>query len=254
MLRRLGGAASSVAVLVACGARTDPGLAGKAMLDSGVSHPPHAACESADGIRLCGSGCPELPSPDCPGWGCTRAYDIRSFAPAEAGVCWSDAPDKSARHCPKCNADELCIQRAPDNIVCTSTYVCEALWDLGVRDVCRFTDGSAYDGKAIADGGACPHKSVYGLCGGSCASCGLGDVYCVGRSSSHPFGLCMRNTYDANISHCDWPCGSQANSCAVMSVASGDHGAARRFGVCIDVASCAALAPFVVGGMSCEPP
>lgn len=244
--------------LSACGARTEPGSSalGEA-LDGGTDGelPP---CVTRDGIRLCGAGCPEIPPPECPGLGCTRARDIHDFSAAQGGVCWADAPDKHSRKCPLCAADELCIQRAVDTVVCTGETVCSTLWARGVRNVCRYLDGTAYDGKGIAMTSTCPttDRWPYGPCGGKCDACGLAGAFCVGRSSSHPFGICMWPAIGpSQVSDCDPPCGNEANDvCAAMIVPAVDHAWAHRFGVCMSSAECAKLAPKIPGGLTCDAP
>lgn len=246
-----------VLALAACGARTEPGGRQRGDVADASTDSPLTPCVTSDGIRLCGAGCPEILPPECPGLGCTRARDIHDFSEAQGGVCWADATDKFSRKCPRCAADELCIQRGPDTVVCTSATVCSTLWARGVRNVCRYTDGTAYDGKGIASAAACPTTDKWpsGPCGGACGPCGLADAYCVGRSSTHPFGMCMSLTWEFQISHCDPPCGNHADDvCATMVVPDADRAWAHRFGVCVSSAQCTKLIPNVPGGVTCEQP
>lgn len=243
MLRRV------MALLVAagCGGRAGLGDGADAGMDASTTQP-HERCRSADGVRLCGAGCPAIPAPDCPGRGCTQAYNLDG-SPSAGGVCWTDRADKGARPCGECAWDEVCIHRSPTELVCASRAVCDALSDLGARDVCRYADLSPYDGRPFAVPGPCPIRTTLSeLCGGECGMCreSVGPAYCVGRSSRHPFGLC--NHPGINWENPD-TCSVCGGTCAVFETPGVDPALAWAYGPCIPIQDCEPLAEYV--GVGC---
>jgi hypothetical protein len=229
----------------------DPGAGGFA---------PHPECAAADGTRICGgSNCPWLEPPECLGYGCAPAISHNTLKPSDGGVCWADLPDAAAELCYGCREGELCIHRTPDQLVCVPREVCEALWDLGVRDVCRYADKTPYDHQPIpsAPSNACPGGQDTMICGGGCGSCGF-STRCIGRSPSHPYGLCagfesktdtlLSCSPDAATMHkrsCqpDW-------ACAIFDT-SGSGPIARRYGICNSIDACLDAAKHLPGGVSC---
>jgi hypothetical protein len=229
--------------------------------------PPHPPCASADGIRICGGGaaCPPLPYPECAGEGCTAAHDLATGDPAEGGACWADASDKGIFRCGECNDGDACIQRRSDQLVCVSVHVCEALWDVGIQDVCRYGDLSLYDHRPLpAAPAACPaERAAEGvLCGGGCGPCKLGR--CVGRSPGRPFGVCRQRNRDPSSAGLDRPgayygCSKDASGtcpdylygspeegrpavCAVFDLPDeGDETLAENAGICMKADACRAV-------------
>jgi hypothetical protein len=269
-----------LAVLLGCGARTPlpggPGDGGAAFSSSAGAggaaqgaggFPPHPPCASADGVRLCGDGCPPLPAPECPGFGCTPTLDRTGDVPSGAGVCWADVPGDAELLCNACPDGQVCAYRSADQLVCVSEDVCAALWDLGATDVCRYADKSAYDHRRLQEpAGACPSfepsPPLEGLCGGACGGCENG-YRCTGRSPSHPFGMCVyTGAFDApgGVDPCArapdgtmlQTCGAEGEpgvSCAIFEDALEDEPAAMAYGVCYG--GCAAVAAVFPGGMTC---
>lgn len=269
---------AAVAALLGCAGRSDiapfgggadgsgSGAAGAANATGGfASHPP---CASADGVRLCGGSddCPWLVPPECPGFGCTHAPEVTSFAPSNAGVCWSDLAEPEA--CVACFDGDVCLQRDAAQLLCVAPTVCEALWDLGATGVCRYADKSRYDHQHLpVPAGACPGGDATAgvVCGGDCPSCLLsGDAFarCVGRSPHHPFGLCVApfayhgadailvcslDPTGAVVIACDSP----YHYCGVFETPPEDAPAAQRYGVCVETGACVAAALHLPGGLRC---
>ena len=260
-------------VLLACG-----GKAHSSTLDvaptagaDGSTMPSHPPCASADGIRLCGgvAACPWLDVSECPGAGCTAASDINSGAISTGGICWSDLPDKGVFDCSQCSDGEVCIQRDAQRLICVSAAVCEALWDDGLRDVCRYADKSPYDHQTLPEpSGACPGGPHSRACGGACPAC-VGGGPCVGRSPGRPFGVC--NVPSAEVpasdpgafescSHdsigplarwCDPHDSREVAACAVFKIAGADMSVSNRYGVCVAADICAATVSGFPGGLDC---
>lgn len=254
--------------LVACGARTDlvapdetDGGGIEAEAGDGPDGRDHEggflACRSADGIRFCGgtpATCPWLPSPECPGYGCVPAHDRDDLQTAAAGgVCWADSTDKGNTPCWDCADGDVCIQRDADHLVCTSFEVCQALWELGVRNVCRYADKRPFDGRALpGQSGACPGPR--GICGAGCYDCGF-NAPCTGRSPDHPYGVCagvgpggpcvlrVDGSYEVGC--------YDKYACAVFDVPSADEAVARAYGVCMTPDDCVSAAAHLPGGLRC---
>lgn len=239
-----------VTLVIACGARTGAEIGPEPSNDSGF----HEPCKSSDGVRLCGGACPPIPPPECPGYGCTPAYDWSSKA-SPLGVCWSDRTDKSARPCGACAKNEVCVSRNKGELVCTSRAVCDALAELGGASLCRYTDLTPYDGRPFATGASQCLGSWGTLCGGECGFC-EGSGYCTGRSSTRAFGLC-----NDPIGTQDLP--PMYQDCAAGTWAQFERGNApedlvRKYGVCLLQQDCLAVGKLVgvgcyVGGLRVGP-
>ncbi len=266
-------ACGSTVVIDGTGAAGEGAADGTAASGAGASasggFASHAPCMSADGVRVCGGDedCPELAPPECPGFGCTSALDRDDFEPSVAGVCWADVDGAAGLQCHACRDGEACVQRYPDQLVCVSVTVCEALWDLGARDVCRWADKSRYDHQPLppAPSTPCPEGEHGFMCGGSCGDC-QDDERCTGRSPSHPYGICafhakagpnpevqvprcIMNEQGDVIESCSQP--SSSPLCAVFETAPEDASAAHRYGVCLFDVVCLHLAEVLPGGLRC---
>jgi hypothetical protein len=223
--------------------------------------PPHPMCTSAEGVRLCGDGCPPLDTNACPGFGCTPALDLATEQPSSAGLCWSDLPDQGVSPCNHCPDGSGCLERTPGLLICVPIGVCEALWDLGATTVCRYVDKSTYNHEPLPmPEGPCPvGVDQYAFevgCGGECGPCDSQYV-CSGRSPRHPFGSCepavaaggcgLRpdGSYAAG---CVW---SSHYVCGVYVDASEDEPSARLYGSCDEIEDCDALAASLPGGYAC---
>jgi hypothetical protein len=174
--------------LSACGSRS--------MLDDPTNSAPvtpRAACRSWTGTRICGGPrpCAEIPPPECPGYGCTYGYDIATGQRGSGGICWADLADHGDEACYACPDGDECMARSPGELVCVPSDVCDALWDEGIRDVCRYADKGAYDGRSLpASPSGCPGGAAGTLCGGGCGECTEYLARCTGRSPDHPWGVC----------------------------------------------------------------
>lgn len=233
----------------------------------------HAPCTSSDGVRLCGGSlnCPPISPPSCPGYGCTAARDDVTDVAAAGGVCWADLPDNGSTSCAICDDGEECVERASQELVCVSPAVCAALWDDGVRDVCRYADKSQYDHRPLrSPSGTCPvDPSQHWACGGACGACPEGQ-HCVGRSPDHPFGICTWppaptlpdgapcaiGPGGARAPWCDPFDTSNSNTvCAVFHVDPTDQNVAMAYGICVPRTPCLALASTLPeglpGGLDC---
>jgi hypothetical protein len=218
-------------------------------------------------VRLCGGDedCPALEPPECPGFGCTPARDVVDFEPSDAGVCWADVKDAAAQQCHGCPDGQVCLQRSEDQLVCVEPGVCEALWDLGARDVCRYADKTRYDGRPLAAPNLCPG---WPACGPNCPPCY--DAYrarCVGRSPNHPWGLCAVVHEGVGHGQEDVPACALAPDgsvligcaqsglgdafCTVFDVPQEDVPAARRFGLCLFEGQCVAAAQLLPNWVRC---
>lgn len=233
---------------------SDPGAGGFA---------PHPECAAADGTRICGgASCPWLEPPECLGYGCTPALTRDALEASDGGVCWADLPSAAAELCYGCREGELCIHRTPDQLVCVPKEVCEALWDLGVRDVCRYTDKTPYDHQPIpsAPSAECPGGMKWPICGGGCPPCG--DGRCVGRSPTHIFGVCAwfehwTGTTDDVVASCSPDAATERErscqldwACAVFETLD-INPIARRYGTCSSIDACLHAAKYLPGGVSC---
>lgn len=232
--------------VAACGGRTDlPD-------DLGSTDPlGERSCE-ASGVRLCGGACPALGPPECPGYGCTPALDRDTLAPTSYGVCWYDLRGHTTRPCAACEDGEMCAYRGKDDLVCVPAAVCAALWALGDRTTCRYADKTPYTGEPIPEPEGCPGTLA---CGGSCP-CG---VSCIGRSPTHPFGICAPG-YSDFVPTCDLlPDHTYAHSChddyacAVFDVPAADRVTAMHYGVCLPTDECLVTKTSLAisGGLHC---
>ncbi len=242
-------------VIVACGART--GLGGGDG-NGGVAWLPHPLCESASGVRLCGGSppCPEIPAPECRGYACEHGADVVTSAPASGGACLSDTPGDASSLCHACPDGDACLLRPTGDLVCVPADVCHALWDIGVRDVCRYADKSAYDDRPLAEGGKCPWSlgdpMRWALCGGGCGACQEPTWSCTGRSATRGWGICQTSTFKPTIPSCSLtPSGSVVRwcdtqfpdgwACGVYRNAPTDVAASRLYGTCLGPALCVRL-------------
>jgi hypothetical protein len=270
------------AIMIGCGGRVElDGPPGSGMGGAGASastttsndtgssggFAPHPECAASDGTRICGGeACPWLEPPECVGYGCASALSRDSLEASNGGVCWADLPSAGAELCYGCPEGDACIHRTAEQLICGSIGVCEALWDLGVTDVCRYADKTPYDHQPIPNppSAECPGGDVGALCGGGCSPCNPSQR-CVGRSPTHPFGLCASKGSDddpANyVRRCspdetgeDSPCiniqWSPEVACAVFE-GTGAPKLARRYGLCLSKDDCLHAAAHLPGGVVC---
>jgi hypothetical protein len=255
-----------VVLIASCG-----GLTSSSALSArdGTSYPP---CAPAN-VRICGVSCPQLDATQCQGGGCENVSSLAG-TPASAGVCFSDDRD-AGLSCAVCADGEACLQRDPDHLVCIPVEVCQRLWDLGVRDVCRYADKSAFDGRPLPSRTDCPSDATRTMCGGSCPPCFpvSGAAACIGRSPDHPFGLCpsvgsvaddadpqryfvcslVGTTYAEACPPTD-PSFNAPYACAVFHTSEADVPAAKKYGLCIPPDNCRETAAAFPGGLDCYGP
>ncbi len=263
--RRALGPVAAALLFASCGGRVGDPIPERVLSDA----PAHPTCASADGVRICGGStmCPEITAPECPGYGCAPAHDIASTSMGvDGGICWADLPDQGGSSCSACEDGQVCLQRATDQLVCVSPRVCEALWDAGIKHVCRYADKSAYDHQSFATSDGCPaNVDRHIACGGGCGPCPNG-VRCVGRSPTHPFGLCTdaAGVPTVEVSPCSVTPGQPSipgcnafssdkhiSVCMIFSVPAVDRPAALQYGMCLFRSHCVALAASFPGGLEC---
>jgi hypothetical protein len=263
------GVCAAALALGACGGRTTLIDVGAAARDAGAdvrtdARPIEAGpvCTAPDGVRLCGHGCAWLAAPECAGLGCVEAVDRNTGAKTGEGVCMSDMPDQGKEPCWDCPDGDTCLELQGQGLVCVPEAVCRALWNTGVRDVCRDADKHAYDGRAIPTWTkSCPSpytplSHYYLMCSGSCGGCTPG-ASCSGRSPDHPLGVCVPEngqdgspcTVQPGVGH---DCGALGlDDCAVYNVPQADESAALEYGFCSTDADCKDLAKLLPGGITC---
>lgn len=272
--RALLGPAASVILAAAfcqqCGGRaevtstTDAGPdGGVGLMDGGNSSDP---C-TVSGVRICGGECRWLDNAQCPGGGCTALTALDGTA-LSVGICWSDTPEGHLA-CAACGDGSACMQRGSAGLVCVPASVCERLWELGSRDVCRYADKERFDGRPLPIPSGCPAGASPITCGGACPACALGTAHrCVGRSPDHPFGVCppIPSTADPNsaasIPTCSLtgstyaePCppssGQSHYVCGVFRTPGSEQDVAKQYGLCMGQDLCVATGSALPGGMDC---
>lgn len=262
---------SAMLVAVACAGRTgvDPGAGGTASGGSGgnaaagqggVGAVGGSACQTAEGVRLCGGEhgeCSWLDADACPGGGCAAPYDRQREGNAVAGVCFSDLPDQAMRPCPFCDDGEVCLERKPGQLFCVPEGVCARLWLLGARGVCRYADLARYDARPLPVLDHCPPDGPNTtFCGGACTKqCSLnGAAPCVGRSPDHPQGFC---SFEGADDWCALDDKGYVNDCrdneycGVFRHGDADDAVAKLHGRCLWTPSCLELSSALPGGFDC---
>jgi hypothetical protein len=204
----------------------------------------------AGGARLCGGPCPELPAPECPGFGCTPTLSTVDGLATGAGVCWSELEDQGARLCPvSCSDGEVCARREDDELVCVAEEVCFDLLTLGGGDGCRYAELSPYDGEAL---GPSPDDCPPGGAGLLCGGCGCPGV-CLGRGPDLPWGVCAHDTPHPPLKPCslhpsedelivDCSPSSLGEEPVCMLFQAEPETLSRAHGVCVKRSRCLALA------------
>ncbi len=248
-------AAAVVLVVPACSGSVitqQGGTGGAAGVGGGAGET--GSCVTPSGIRLCGAGCGWLDAPDCPGLGCAKGEDINTGKAVDAGVCLPDIGGDITGQCWDCPDGDACFDQHGVGLVCVPEEVCRELWLLGVKNVCRYADKSAYDARPLAaPGSKCP--DAYHMCGGPCPCAGP-PLTCTGRSADRRFGLCTDT--DSPYVRCEVQTG-QWNGCATGYTCgvfknAGDQPAALAYGVCMGADGCRYLRAHLPGGFLCYDP
>jgi hypothetical protein len=218
-------------------------------------------CLTPEGVRICGGANDECAwvGPDaCPAGGCARPYDRTLGGDAAGGVCFSDLADNASRACWGCEDGEVCVERELGELVCVPESVCAALWQIGVRGVCRYADLSSYDGRELFRLSTCPDSSsASAMCGGPCANDCEAFLHqpCSGRSPDHPQGFCFGTLALCSLGAAGYtqPCeGVLADYyCGVYQVSDADAPVARHYGQCLTEDACLRLAAKLPGGFLC---
>ena len=128
----------------------------------------------------------------------------------------------------------------------------------GAADRVHYADFSAWTGAALPIPSVCPDLGSMSGCGGivgaSCGQCLEGER-CVGRSPSHPVGVCLptRDATNACSSggETDSPCADPSAACFSFQVDPASQPLADYWGVCLPKASCADLEQKLPGGARC---
>jgi hypothetical protein len=255
-----------------CGGRTmldawvDAGYDGG---DAGVeaASPDAGPCSTPEGVRICGGtrDCPRLTAPTCAGYGCSQ-----TDPGGNAGVCWSDLPDKAAQLCNACSDGKVCVYRGPSELICAPPDLCQLLWEDGDTAACTYADKSAYTEAPLpSSSGPCPgglggESGGYLICDGACGDCGPLGLPCVGRSSGRPFGICpsldptgsQRTFATCSIvsGHSTACPGNAQYSCAVFVVDPANQNVAQEYGLCVPAPLCQKIAAVLPGGLDCFTP
>lgn len=255
--------AIAVVIALAAGVLVVPACSGHVITQQGGSGGTAGAagtggqtgsCVTPSGVRICGAGCGWLNAPECPGLGCARAADITTGKAVNAGVCLPDIGGDITQQCWDCPDGDACYDQQGVGLVCVPLEVCRELWLLGVKNVCRYADKSAYDGRSLATPGSqCP-SSLY-LCGGPCG-CGPPQT-CTGRSADRKYGACLASDSTAFV-RCEVDSGKSntcdpvaISTCGVFKDAPADQAVARSYGVCMDSVDCLYLRAHLPGGFLC---
>lgn len=254
--------AALLLTLGACGGKVDDGLTmmdvgTDTAVDSPTTDVPTTTCVLSDGTPVCGiASCPN-PHPDsCES--CPRVAD-RNFETAPLGVCAEDASkvfssvDGVGVRCATCPSEsDLCAYRGVD-YACVRRPLCDALAAAGFKG-CFFQDMTDYAPGPLPSP-ACP--AVAGLCGGTCGACESSAV-CLGRSQTHPFGVCAPLGAGKLPRGCARRPTSSAEACVgddeCVVFASADatvQKAADEVGFCVARGRCRTIRGKIPGGVFC---
>ncbi len=220
-------------LVLACGAR-DSLLAGDSLAGGSAASTGDSPtdCTPAE-IRLCGAKpCPPMDFEACPGVGCTPVSDANTGVLLEVGICWPDLEDWVSSRCFVCKAGEVCVHYTEGESYCAPLEVCETLLALSAGTACRYTDRTTFTGAPLAIGSSCPEY----MCGLGCLPCGASGA-CVGLSPTHPYGLCLPETFNDGCSVNKPDCSSHRR-CGIFNVPAEDQAYAEANGICISPNDC----------------
>lgn len=129
----------------------------------------------------------------------------------------------------------------------------------GSAENARYADLGIWTGDPLPSTAVCPTLDKITVCGGSCGGCPNGLV-CTGRSPLHPVGFCVPPSPTTN--QCNPNDANPLNpricaigqGCFTFKVQSEAQAEADRFGMCVPMDECQALAANLPGGGTCTPP
>lgn len=250
-------------LVVACGGRLagdDGGL--DASTDSGMDgEAGYTACSTPEGFRICGTPACSNNDPSC---GACASNDQNRI-----GICGTTLVDNPL-------LQRGCDQWCPDGSICVELFLGEIYYrcgpySLGVllekyspdSTIARYADLSAWTGDSLPEPNTCPASAGYQLCGGACSPCPVGDI-CAGRSPLHPWGVCVPDSPPPDQEHTiddagtfDGPttcAGDAGEAVFVFKVDSPSQSTAAKYGRCMPLAMCQALAATYPGGGACTGP
>lgn len=184
--------------------------------------------------------------------GAHAANRVDRATPSSGGACLADLPDEAQSPCVACLDGEACLTKNNGDLVCVSIDVCHALWDIGVRDVCRYADKSLYDDKPLAPApSTCP---VVGLVCNQKCGCARADERCTGRSATRGWGICTPGVpgpvkgcrlhqSGTSLSYSTWCADFQPEiwACAVFDNGPSDPTIDLDYGLCMTTVQCQVL-------------
>jgi len=208
--------------------------------------------------RLCLlNGCPQsCKRPDGTyGGGCIPMADEVQGILSDAAYCNPLPEDPTTTWCRGCAQVGACFVFAdvieyPDSRAarCIDEAVCPVLAKAGHPDVCRYTDGTKYDGP-LDDPTSCVPTVHARLCAGACGECEAG-THCTYRSKQRPLGVCAPDKLLpcglTNGAPCD---GDRA--CFVLPQPGVWHHWSVETGRCLPKEECVELGQVLPGGAAC---
>jgi hypothetical protein len=224
-----------------------------------------------DDCHIRGAALCDIPSCQtaCSGLDCfhfVAAYPLEPVDRSPFGVCdvrpLQEAFSKGSGECPVCaQGGSLCLAVGGGSTrqFCVTIDTCKTLVTRGLPNECSYQDRTKWSpGQAIPDV-ACPTTGTSArLCGGGCGPCATPGEFCIGRSSTHPIGICVPPASAGG--HDGHPCdrtigcnGEPASeACALWTTHDTDtQPLADLSGVCIGAARCAVIRATLPGGLSC---
>ena len=254
--------ASVAALLCACGGTVVPVDAGDAQSDSPVEGGKDASsdapnvCVSPGGFRVChgSNACPADDTCNCQ----DNFFNPNSPNP-QLSICTSTIGNILSIHDCRlgCADGEFCVVLTVSSAnpqarpyVCVPEELAQLYQANGGADRVRYADWSDWTNAPLPNPSACPAVSGFSICGGSCPTCGLGEL-CTGRSPLHPYSLCIpdKNAYCTKAK----PGCPAGQSCFLFTVEPDAQSLADAAGYCMPTAACKAAQAGYPGGATCLP-
>ena len=248
--------------LWACGGTIVPLDAGDASTDGSVEAGKDASsdapnvCVSPSGYRVCHgpNACPADDTCNCQ----DDFFNPNSPNP-QLSICESTVANAfNGRGCNESCADgDVCaivtVSSAHPEVrvyFCVSEELGRLYQANGGADRLRYADWSDWTNAPVPTSPTCPTVSGFGICGGACPTCGLGEL-CTGRSPLHPYSLCIpdNNAYCTKAK----PGCPAGQSCFLFTVQADAQSFADAAGYCMPTAACKAAQGGYPGGATCLP-